>query len=77
MVHARVLLKADQDLTDEGIAAQVEVGLVASLDPRRPDRPPEHKIDGDVEADLVALACSAPPEGRALWALLLLADKLV
>ncbi len=35
------------------------------------------KIDGDVEARLVALSCSDPPEGRARWTLRLLADKVV
>lgn len=35
------------------------------------------KIDGDVEAHLVALSCSEPPEGRARWTLRLLADSIV
>jgi hypothetical protein len=35
------------------------------------------KIDGEVEAHLVALACSAPPEGYDRWTLRLLADRLV
>jgi len=35
------------------------------------------KIDGDVEAHLVALSCSKPPEGRARWTLRLLADSIV
>jgi len=35
------------------------------------------KIDGDVEAHLVALACSNPPEGRARWTLRLLADSII
>ena len=35
------------------------------------------KIDGDVEAHLVALSCSEPPPGRARWTLRLLADKIV
>lgn len=35
------------------------------------------KIDGDVEAHLVALSCSEPPQGRARWTLRLLADKVV
>jgi transposase len=35
------------------------------------------KIDGEVEAHLVALVCSDPPEGRVRWTLRLLADKLV
>lgn len=92
LAHARILLKADQGLTDQRIAAEVEVGhatvervrrrfveegLEASLDPRRTENPRPRKIDGEVEAHLVALACSAPPEGRARWTLRLLADKLV
>jgi len=32
---------------------------------------------GGVEAQIMALRCSAPPEGRAGWTLRLLADKLV
>jgi len=39
-----------------------------------PPTPP--KIDGRVEAHLVALCCSAPPEGRVRWTLSLLADEL-
>ena len=35
------------------------------------------KIDGEVEAHLVALVCSDPPEGHLRWTLRLLADKLV
>src|SRR5207247_10845468 len=35
------------------------------------------KIDGSVEAILVAQACSKPPEGRCKWTLRLLADRLV
>ena len=35
------------------------------------------KIDGDVEAHLVALSCSEPPPGRARWTLRLLADSIV
>jgi len=40
-----------------------------------PGRPP--KIDGVAEAHLVALACSTPPEGRAVWTTRLLADRYV
>jgi len=35
------------------------------------------KIDGDLEAKLVALACSETPEGCARWSLRILADKMV
>ena len=35
------------------------------------------KIDGNVEAHLIALSCSDPPAGFARWTLRLLADKIV
>jgi transposase len=35
------------------------------------------KLDGAQEAQLVAIACSTPPEGRDHWTLSLLADRLV
>jgi transposase len=55
----------------------VEEGLEAALSrkPHRSHRP--RKLDGRAEARLVALACSAPPEGRKEWSLRLLADRLV
>lgn len=43
------------------------------------DRLYRHKLDGQQGADLVALACSAPPagEGGKRWTLRLLARRLV
>jgi transposase len=35
------------------------------------------KLDGAQEAELVKLACSKPPSGRARWTMQLLADQLV
>ena len=56
----------------------VELGLDDALDRKRRERPPrEIKLDGRAEARLIALACSPPPEGRAVWTMQLLADKLV
>ncbi len=56
----------------------VEQGLDAALDRKHRERPArEIKLDGRAEARLIALACSAPPEGRATWTLQLLADKPV
>lgn len=56
----------------------VEQGLEAALCRKTPARPPRvPKLDGRAEARLIALACSAPPDGRARWTLKLLADKLV
>jgi hypothetical protein len=56
----------------------VELGLDAALDRKPRERPPRPiKLDGRAEARLIALACSPPPLGRAVWTMQLLADKLV
>ncbi len=56
----------------------VEQGLEAAL-ARKPQARPSHEraLDGRAEARLIALACSAPPDGRKAWTMRLLADKLV
>jgi transposase len=91
--HAQALLKADQAVgwTDADIADAfalsvrtverlrqrfVEDGFEAALKPKPVPRLPR-KLDGEVEAHLVALACSDPPQGRQRWTLRLLAGKLV
>lgn len=55
----------------------VEEGLDVALNRRKGSRVYVKKADGDFEAHLVALSCSAPPEGFARWSLRLLADKVV
>ena len=56
----------------------VEQGLDAALNRKPRERPArEPKLDGRGEARLIAVACSAPPEGRKEWTMRLLADKLV
>ena len=56
----------------------VEEGLDAVLSRRKyTQKVSRKKIDGDVEAHLVALSCSEPPPGRARWTLRLLADTIV
>ena len=48
------------------------------LERKQRETPPvEVKITGEVEAHIIALACSKPPEGRARWTVRLLADKAV
>jgi len=54
----------------------VEQGLEAALE-RNKRNNYAHKLDGDAEAHLIAIACSAPPAGRSEWSLRLLADRLV
>ena len=89
--RAHILLSASEDAFDEATAAALhtsvntvqrvrrrfaEGGLEQALyDRPRPGGTP--KLDAKGEAQLIALACSAPPEGRAVWTLQLLADKLV
>jgi transposase len=52
-------------------------GLDAALHRKKPTGRQYRKLDGDQEARLVALACSAPPTGKARWTLKMLADRLV
>ena len=78
--------------TDAAIAAALEVhpttvarvrqqcaaaGVAAALTRKAPDREYRRKLDGEQEAHLIALACSAPPSGYKRWSLRLLADRLV
>jgi len=44
---------------------------------KRETPPVEPKVTGEVEAHIIALACSEPPQGYARWTLRLLADKSV
>ena len=55
----------------------VEEGLEAALERRSAPTARLPKLDGRAEAQLVALACSAPPDGRSRWTLQLLTDRLV
>jgi transposase len=52
-------------------------GLDATLHKKKATGRQYRKLDGAQEAKLVALACSAPPEGQARWTMTLLADRLV
>ena len=45
------------------------------VDKPRSGRP--KKFDGDVEAHVIAIACSNPPEGRERWTLRLIADRVI
>lgn len=55
----------------------VEEGLEAVLTPKTSTRIYQRRLDGKAEAHLVAVACGAPPKGRARWTLRLLADRMV
>ena len=79
--------KSDPEITDalgcgratvERVRKQfVEEGLEQTLARKPTMRTYENRLDGKAEAHLVAIACGAPPEGRARWTLRLLADRIV
>lgn len=90
LTRARIVLMAAKGEGNQQIADALEVswrtvirikarfkeeGKEAIKEKPRPGRPP--RITGDIEAKLVMLACSQPPEGRSRWTLRLLADKMV
>ena len=90
LTRARILLKADDGLNDEEIAAALAVGpatvgrtrqrfveenLGALDEHARPGA--RRKLTGKQEAHVVAIACTPAPEGHTRWTLRLLADKVV
>ena len=89
--RAQILLAADAGCRDEAIARNVAVGtstvyrvkqrfVEEGLERALTELPrpgAARKLDVGDESLLCALACSAPPAGRALWTLQLLADQMV
>lgn len=90
VTRARILLKANEGLIDDQIAAALDCGVatvertrkrfveagLGALDERpRPGARP--KLTGKQQAHIIALACSKAPEGRTHWTMRLLAGKVV
>lgn len=91
LARARVLLKADEGLSDAAVAAALDVGIAtvhrirqrcvedgleAALS-ERPRRGAAPLLSGKAQAHLIAEACSTPPDNRLRWTLRLLADRVV
>ena len=55
----------------------VAQGLEAALHRKKPSGRQYRKLDGEQEAQLIAVACSAAPQGRSRWTMQLLANRLV
>ncbi len=55
----------------------VEEGIESALNRKKQLRRRQKTLDGEGEARLIAMACGEPPDGRAVWTLKLLADRLV
>jgi transposase len=90
LTRARILLSADEGLTDEEIATVLNVGVAtvertrqrfveANLEAlnERPRPGGQRKLSGKQEAHLIAVACTPAPSGQPHWTLQLLADKVV
>jgi transposase len=89
--RAQILLLADEGKTDQAIVQALHVskatvyrtrrkfsekGLAQSLT-EEPRPGLKKKLDGKQEAFLIATACTEPPDGRKVWTMQLLADRLV
>ncbi len=55
----------------------VEEGLDIAINSKHSRHGGKLKMDGEAEAHLIALTCSAPPERRCRWTLNLLRDKMI
>lgn len=73
--YAGISVQAVYNMRDEYLANQ---DIQSYLRRKKRETPPvPAKVDGKVEAEIIALACSKAPEGHARWTLRLLAEKAV
>jgi len=91
LTRARILLKVDAGWSKSEISQALDVThntitnvsrsfqslRLEAIERKQPDREYEHSLDGEAEAHLIAIACSAPPEGRERWTLRLLQSEMV
>jgi len=75
--HIAQVLKIGMRTIDRIKQKCVEGGLERALERAESSRIYDKKVDGDLEAKIVQLCCSEPPEGFARWTLRMLADKVV
>ena len=73
--YAGISVQAVYNMRDEYLTNQ---DIHAYLTRKKRETPPvPAKVDGKVEAAIVALACSEAPEGHSRWTLRLLAERTV
>lgn len=73
--YAGISVQAVYNMRDEYLENQ---DIAAYLTRKKRTTPPvKAKVTGEVEAKIVALACSKAPDGRSRWTLRLLAEKAV
>ena len=66
-VHVDTVVKTSRAYSERGGDVEATISRKKRLTP-----PVEPKVTGEVEARLIALACSTPPDGHARWSLRLL-----
>lgn len=73
--YAQLSVQAVYNMRDEYLANQ---DIESYLNRKKRETPPvPAKVDGKVEAQIIALSCSEPPKGYSRWTLRLLAEKAV
>ena len=90
LTRARLLLQADEGLTDEEIATALGIGIATVERTRQrfveanlealnelPRPGGQCKLSGKQEAHLIAVACTPAPSGHTRWTLQLLAEQVV
>lgn len=68
-----ITVRTVENIREKFVIEGFETALYGKSSPREY----KAKVDGDVEAHLIALSCSEPPKGFARWSLRLLSDKMV
>lgn len=71
------VLKVSMRMIDRVKQRFVEEGFDACLERKQSEQTKGKKVDGDLEAHLIALSCSKAPQGFSRWSLRMLADKAV
>jgi hypothetical protein len=71
------VLKVSMRMIDRVKQRFVEDGFESCLERKPMVKTKTKKIDGEIEAHLIALSCGKAPDGFSKWSLRLLADKMV
>jgi hypothetical protein len=71
------VLKVSMRMIDRVKQRFVEEGFEACLERKAVEAKKVRKVDGDLEAHLIALSCSEAPMGFSRWSLRMLAEKVV
>jgi transposase len=69
-ISARTVIRIKQRYVQQGLSA----ALTGNYPKERPER---RKVNGHLEAHLIATACGPAPDGQQRWTLRLLADHMV